>query len=198
MCAYVCLQQTCGSFVKRRDGVDFFSDSLGKSSLFTYWLKLPEFPWGAVLLRSKRPSDLAFAAVEDCGDGVTVSPSSCLCESRLATQRLLACVIDRPILPAVFLSCSRCFSRVVSALPSSDRMRFSTGVGIQIPPPAYYVARPLHQEGGRGLTSALGLSQVNVSVRSVLASAAPLLWSNRDVQLGRGGFGGTAVAGPNP
>lgn len=66
-----------GSVALHRDGVGYFSDPLGKPSLLTYWQTLLESTCGAVLLLSKRPADLALAAVEDSGDGVTVGLESC-------------------------------------------------------------------------------------------------------------------------
>ena len=66
------MQQMLGGIAKHRDGVGYFSDPLGKPSLLTYWRTLVESAFGTVLLLPKRPADLALAAVEDSGDGVTV------------------------------------------------------------------------------------------------------------------------------
>eukprot|EP00903_Cladosiphon_okamuranus_P006499 g6354.t2 len=59
-----------GSVVNYRNGADYFADPLGKPSLLTYWGSLVEFSLDVLFLRFKRPADLAYAAVEDSGDGV--------------------------------------------------------------------------------------------------------------------------------
>lgn len=69
------VQQMLSGLVKHRNGVGYFADPLGKASLLTHWQSLVEFTYGVMRLRSKQPADLAFAAVEDSGDGVTVGLS---------------------------------------------------------------------------------------------------------------------------
>lgn len=64
------------SVADHRDGIGYFSDPLGKASLLSYWKGLVELTIGMLLLQSRRPADLAFAAVKDSGDGVTVSVSA--------------------------------------------------------------------------------------------------------------------------
>eukprot|EP00752_Nemacystus_decipiens_P003850 g3542.t1 len=99
--------QMWGSVAKHRDGVGYFSDPLGKPSLLTYWQTLFESTCGAVLLLSKRPADLALAAVEDSGDGVTVVDRGGFLEFTAAGQQQQklenAGATDRPRVGVVIL-----------------------------------------------------------------------------------------------
>lgn len=70
------MKRMWGSLSNHRDGVGYFSDPLGKASLLTYWQTLVESSFASLLLLPKRPTDLAFEAVKDSGDGVMVSLST--------------------------------------------------------------------------------------------------------------------------
>lgn len=66
------------SVAEHREGVEFFSDPIGKPSLFTYWRTLAEMSYSTLFLRSKRPTAEGFAAANNgpssdwSDDGVTV------------------------------------------------------------------------------------------------------------------------------
>lgn len=109
-----------GSIAKHRDGVGYFSDPLGKPSLFAYWRDLLVFPCGPVFNLSKRPSDPALAAVEDSADGVTVS----LCGRRDNSST------DRPRTEP---STTRSAGGVVSSSKDLDYARLPVSLFVSLP-----------------------------------------------------------------
>lgn len=74
-------KQMWTSVAKRRKGVEYFADPLGKASLTTYWRTLAELAFSSVFTLSKKPTEEGFAAASNSpmpaweDDGVTVSDS---------------------------------------------------------------------------------------------------------------------------